>query len=153
MIVLVLIGLVITIHLSAISRPREAQRMTDGGPWPQPRCGACCLPPQDCQREDSCRSGQSNPALWPHLHLHQHLHVRSSLRTLQLRSGLAGQYRALHCTPPRAPTAAAACEPMDACILLQQPCTFSIETCLPTHQTCLPPDLLAYPPPRHKDTD
>ena len=38
---------------------------------------------------------------------------------------------------PRAPTAAAACEPMDACILLQQPCTFSIETCLPTHQKLL----------------
>ena len=100
MIVFVLIGFVITIHLSAISRAREAQRMTDGGPWPQPRCGACCPPPQDCQREDSCRSGQSNPALWPHLHLHQHLHVRGSLRTLQLCSGLAGQYKALHCPPP-----------------------------------------------------
>ena len=105
MIVFVLIGFVITIHLSAISGAREAQRMTGGGPWPQPRCGACCPPPQDCQREDSCRSGQSNPALWPHLHLHQHLHVRGSLRTLQLCSGLARQYK--HCTVhlPRAPAA------------------------------------------------
>ena len=122
-----------TVHLprapAACSRPRCHQRSPPSPiPWGAP--GTSTFPNHPAALAWQCGTVRCALFLPPT--------PASSPTTLQLRSGLAGQYRALHCTPPRAPTAAAACEPMDACILLQQPCTFSIETCLPTHQTCLP---------------
>ena len=81
-------------------------------PWPGSavQCGVHCFSPR---------------------HLHPPQPPGSSAPALRDSTG--------HCTVhlSRAPAAAAACEPMDACTLLQQPCTFSIETCLPTHQKLL----------------